>query len=125
MAAIGIIRCERNADKCPLTGCLKSATNTTEAFSWYDAATVMGVFTCKCPGDNAIGFAKILQKKGAEAIHFCTCTFSHKEADAWVEGQGLCVQINDVIKKVAHEISIPCVKGTAHLPNAYKPETIG
>lgn len=125
MTAIGIIRCDRNADKCPLTGCLKSATHTAEAFSSYNSAEVIGVFTCKCPGDNAVGFAKILQKKGAEAIHVCTCTFSHKEVDAWVEGQGLCVQIDDVIKRMAREISIPCVKGTAHLPHTYKPETIG
>lgn len=122
MSAIGIIRCEHNAERCPLTSCLKSAKTTSEAFSSYDSAEVIGIFSCKCPGDNAVMLAKILEKKGADAIHFCTCIFAHKEGGQWVEGNGFCAQADDIIKQVAHGVTIPCVKGTAHLPEGYDPK---
>ena len=122
MANIGIIRCEKNEGRCPLTGCLKSLRGTREGFTGYDDAEIIGIFTCKCPGDNVVPFAKILKQKGADAIHFCTCTFAQKNEGGWVMGNGFCDHIDQIIKNTAEAVSIPCVKGTAHLPQGYKPE---
>ena len=122
MANIGIIRCEKNEGHCPLTGCLRSLTNTKEGFLSYKNAEIMGVFTCRCPGDDIGKMGKILEKKGAEAIHFCTCTFAHKEDGKWVEGGGLCDHVDTLLERLASETNIPCVKGTAHLPAGYATE---
>ena len=118
---IGIIRCEKNADRCPLTNCIKSLRDTREGFLNYHNAQLIGVFTCKCPGDHVNSLGKILKKKGAEAIHFCTCTFSHKKDGKWLLGDGFCDHIDTVLKNLSDEIEIPCLKGTAHLPNGYYP----
>ena len=76
MTKVAIIRCEKNEEKCPLTGCFNSLTDTDQGFAEYEQARPAGVFTCRCPGENVVGLAKILKSKGAEAIHFCTCMFA-------------------------------------------------
>jgi len=122
MENIGIIRCEKNADRCPLTNCLKSLKGGQQGFSGYEKGELIGVFTCKCPGDNVINLGKILKKKGAEAIHFCTCTFAHKKEGEWTMGGGFCDHIDNILKGLSNEVKIPCIKGTAHLPDEYVPE---
>lgn len=121
MAKIAIIRCEKNEDRCPLTSGFKCLAEKKEGFAHYDENSLAGVFTCKCPGDNAVKLAKILKSKGAEAIHFCTCTFSKKTDKGWdMADGGFCDHIDDIIEKVNQETGIPCVKGTAHLPVGYE-----
>lgn len=123
MSKIAIIRCEKNMDRCPLTSCFKCLTKKKEAFGGYDDTTLIGTFTCKCPGDNAADLGKILKSKGADAIHFCTCTFSKKTENGWdMAGGGFCDHIDDIIANVHEETQIPCVKGSAHLPAGYVPE---
>jgi len=122
MANIGIIRCEKNAERCPLTSCLKSLTNTKESFSAYKNAELIGVFTCRCPGDNVVEMGKILKAKGAETIHLCTCTFAHREDGKWVTGGGFCDHVDTLLERLSKETGIPCVKGTAHLPEGYQAE---
>ena len=122
MANIGIIRCEKNEDRCPLTSCIKSLQNNGEGFKKYDSAALIGVFTCKCPGDNVANLGKILKSKGAEAIHFCTCTFSSKKESAWTLGDGFCNNTDSILKKLSAEVKVPCIKGTAHLPSGYQVE---
>ncbi|MGB9499124.1 MAG: CGGC domain-containing protein [Dissulfuribacterales bacterium] len=122
MANIGIIRCEKNEDRCPMTSCIKSLKKTGEGFAKYDSAELIGVFTCKCPGDNVINLGKILKSKGAEAIHFCTCTFSSKKDGAWTLGDGFCNNTDSILEKLSAEVKLPCIKGTAHLPSGYQVE---
>ena len=122
MANIGIIRCEKNADRCPLTNCLKSLKGMQQGFSNYDSSELIGVFSCNCPGNNVKGLGKILKKKGAEAIHFCTCTFAHKNEGKWTMGNGFCDHIDNILESLSNELKIPCVKGTAHLPDGYIPK---
>ena len=121
MTKIGIIRCEKNETRCPLTGCINSLNATAQGFDQYDQAQLMGVFTCRCPGDNAVDMGKILKSKGAEAIHFCTCTFAHKDGNEWLAGDGFCENVDAVMQRVADAVGIPCVKGSAHLPQGYQP----
>ena len=122
MAKIGLIRCERNIAKCPMTGCLTCIHETRQAFQRYDQAELVGTFTCSCPGDRLADFAKILEKKGADAIHLATCAFAHKADGRWILGGGLCVQPDDVMQKLAAAVRIPCIKGSAHLPEGYQSE---
>ena len=70
MTKVAIIRCEKNETRCPLTNCFKSMMEKREAFANYDECMPAGIFTCRCPGDNALDLAKILKAKGAEAIHY-------------------------------------------------------
>ncbi len=121
---IGMIRCEKNEKKCPLTGCFRCLEETTQGFADYDTAKLVGVFTCRCPGDNVGNLGKILKAKGAEAIHFCTCTFAHKQDGKWQMGDGFCDPVDDLLKRVASETGLPCVKGSAHLPEGYQVETL-
>jgi len=122
MTEIAIIRCEKNLDKCPLKSCLKSLVNKKAAFTRYLDTSSAGVFTCRCPGDNVIELAKRLKSKGAEVIHFSTCTFATKTPKGWrVEEGGFCENIDEIMISVHKEADIPCVKGTAHLPKGYIP----
>jgi predicted metal-binding protein len=124
MTKAAIIRCEKNMDRCPMTNCLKCLTLTKEGFSSYEACMPAGIFTCRCPGDDMIGLAKILKAKGADVIHFCTCTFAKKTESGWeVSDQAFCPAIDDLIDRVHQETGMPCVKGTAHLPRGYRPKT--
>lgn len=124
MVQIGIIRCEKNEARCPLTSCIRSLENGQQGFEGYDQARLAGVFTCRCPGDQVANLGKILKSKGAEAIHFCTCTFAHKEDGQWVMGDGFCDHVDTLMERVAQEARIPCVKGSAHLPQGYRPESV-
>jgi predicted metal-binding protein len=97
-----------------------------EGFARYDGCMPAGIFTCRCPGNNAVDLAKILKSKGAEAIHFCTCSFAKKSDDDWVTTDGgFCDHIDDIIETVFQETKLPCVKGTAHLPQWYALQTWG
>ncbi len=122
MTKIGLIRCEKNEDRCPLTGCLTSLKNCAQAFTCYDEAEITGIFTCRCPGDGLVDKVKILKSKGAQAIHFCTCAFSHKASNQWVMGEGFCDHLDELMAHVSNEADITCVKGSAHLPEAYQLE---
>ncbi len=124
MTQVAIIRCEKNENRCPLTNCFKCLTQTKEGFSRYPEASPAGVFTCRCPGDNVVDLAKILKSKGAETIHFCTCTFAKKGEDGWeMANGGFCDHIDTLIAQVHQETGLACVKGSAHLPKGYTPQT--
>ena len=104
--------------------CFKNLIETKEGFAEYDDCMPAGVFTCRCPGDNAVNLAKILKSKGAEAIHFCTCAFATKTDTGWDSSNGgFCKNLDKIIERVSRESGLPCVKGTAHLPKGYTPET--
>jgi len=123
MTKVAIIRCEKNENRCPLTSCFKCLGENTQGFAGYDKSILAGVFTCRCPGDNAVDLAKILKSKGAEAIHFCTCTFANKTDGGWVSsGGGFCDHLDQIIEQVHDATGLSCVKGTAHLPKDYKVE---
>ena len=119
---VGIIRCEKNEQRCPLTSCLKSLKSSAEGFSSYESGELVGVFTCRCPGTNVVDLAKILKSKGAERIHFCTCTFARREDGKWVMGGGFCNDLNMLLRRLSKEAGVVCVKGTAHLPQGYTAE---
>ena len=117
MTNVAIIRCDKNMDRCPLTSCFKCLAEKKEGFAIYDDCTLSGVFTCRCPGDITINLSKILKAKGAEAIHFCTCTFAKKTDEGWVANNGgFCDNIDKIIERITQETGLPCIKGTAHLP---------
>jgi predicted metal-binding protein len=121
---IGLIRCEKNETKCPLSSCFKALAAKHQGFAGYDATELAGVFTCRCPGDNVTNLLKVLKSKGAERVHVCTCMFAHKDKDDWVLGQGFCPGIEQIIQRAAREAGIPCVMGSAHLPSGYIPNVI-
>ena len=121
MTKTALVRCEKNETRCPLTNCLKCMMEQKEGFAGYEACYPAGIFTCRCPGDNIEALARILKSKGAESIHVCTCSFARKTDEGWVYGNGFCDHIDDIIA-AAHEASgLPCIKGTAHLPEGYTP----
>ena len=126
MTKTALIRCEKNENRCPLTGCFKSMTGTKEGFAQYESCTPAGVFTCRCPGDNAVELAKIIKSKGAEVIHFCTCAFAKKGDSGWDSSDGgFCDNIDEIIERVHTATGLPCVKGSAHLPKGYNPQIWG
>lgn len=122
MAAIGLIRCEKNANRCPLTGCLKSLADGVQGFSDHDQTELVGFFSCHCPGDDLVEKARILKSKGADTIHICTCTFASKKEGQWVPEGGFCDHVDELMQKMANSAQITCIKGTAHLPKGYQPE---
>ncbi len=124
MTKIAIIRCEKNENRCPLTSCFKCVVEKNEGFAGYEECVTTGVFTCRCPGDNALDSAKILKAKGVEAIHFCTCAFAQKTESGWMmtEKGGFCDHLDEIIERIHKETGLPCIKGTAHLPKGYEPE---
>ncbi|MFO8048949.1 MAG: CGGC domain-containing protein [Desulfosudaceae bacterium] len=125
MSKVAIIRCEKNETRCPLTSCFNCLIDRTEGFEGYQSTRPAGVFTCRCPGDNAVDLAKILKSKGAEAIHFCTCTFASKDGSSWdMSKGGFCDHIDELMEKVHQATGLPCVKGSAHLPPEYTPRII-
>jgi predicted metal-binding protein len=121
---IGLIRCGEKRDGCRhvVPTCLKT---TTQGFAGAEDPELMGVFTCRCPGDNVVALAKILKAKGAEVVHWCTCTFARREEGKWVLGGGFCDHADALLERISREAGIRCVKGTAHLPAGYVPETFG
>jgi hypothetical protein len=66
MTRIGIVRCEKNMDRCPLTNCLRCLDERKEGFAGYEDCQLTGLFVCRCPGENATDLARILKSKGAE-----------------------------------------------------------
>jgi len=121
MTKVGIIRCEKNETSCPLTNCFMSMIETKEGFARYNECIPVGVFTCRCPGENSLALAKILKAKGADVIHFCTCAFSAKTESGWqIENGGFCNNLDELIDRIHEETGLPCVKGTAHLPKGYE-----
>jgi len=120
---IGLIRCEKNEKKCPLTGCFKCLDETTQGFAEYDNANLVGVFSCRCPGDDIGNLGRILKAKGAETIHLCTCTFAHKDGGKWEMGRGFCDYADNLLTTLSEATGLPCVKGSAHLPEEYSAET--
>ncbi|WP_320175925.1 CGGC domain-containing protein [Maridesulfovibrio sp.] len=122
MTKIGMIRCEKNENTCPLTNCIKCHDQAVQGFSGYDECSLAGVFTCRCPGDNFADMVKILKAKGAESVHVVTCTFSKKDDGVWKLENGFCDKIDELARNAAAEAGIPVTKGTAHLPENYKPE---
>lgn len=121
---IGIIRCEKNEGRCPLTSCLRCLDETKEGFLEYDAAKIVGVFTCRCPGDSLPELFTVLKNKGADVVHVVTCVFSHKTKDGWRLGRGFCEKADELFPAAVYKAGIPCVKGTAHLPPEYSPVRI-
>lgn len=125
MTPIAIIRCEKNENKCPLTGCFKALDKTKQGFDRYEDCTLAGVFTCRCPGDNVPELAKILKSKGAQVIHFVTCSFAKKTDHGWDNTMGgFCDNIDKIVKQVHEATGLPCVLGTAHLPKGYTPQIL-
>ena len=125
MAKIGIIRCEKNERKCPLTSCFKCLDGTREGFAGYETGDLAGVFTCRCPGDGFNDMVRILKAKGAEAVHLVTCSFAGKVDGVWTEGKGFCPNIDALAREAAGSAGIPVVEGTAHLPEGYTPKRFG
>ena len=121
MTKVAMIRCEKNLEKCPQTSCFAAMMGRKEGFQIYSNDCIpAGVFVCHCPGDDTVEKANILKNKGAEAIHFCTCTFATKGDDGWdMKKGGFCDRIDAIIEKVHQTTGLPCVKGTAHLPEGY------
>jgi len=120
---VAIIRCEKNQDLCPLTNCFKCLFEKREGFAQYEETQLLGLFTCRCPGDSVTDLADILKKRGADAIHFCTCTFAKKSSNGWdMSDGGFCKDIDKIIERIHNETGVRCVKGTAHLPKGYNPE---
>lgn len=125
MKKVAIIRCEKNETRCPLTNCLKSLMENKEAFAGYDKAVPVGIFTCRCPGDNIAALAGILKSKGTEVIHFCTCMFASKTKEGWkMDKGGFCSHLDLLMEKAHQATGLPCVKGSAHLPEDYVLETM-
>ena len=123
MTKIGIIRCEKNEKKCPLTGGINCLEQKTQGFASYDQPKLMGVFTCRGDMDDTANMAKILKAKGAEAIHVTTCLFANKQDNKWVlEGGGLCDKLDALTSCIREATGLPCVQGTAHLPEGYTPK---
>ncbi len=123
MTRIGIVRCERNEQRCPLTGCITCLEQRAQAFGGYDATSLVGVFTCRCERDDVEDLARILKAKGAEAIHVPTCLFANKADGAWtMDGGGLCPKADDLLERMQGATGLPCVKGTAHLPEGFVPD---
>jgi NifU-like protein involved in Fe-S cluster formation len=47
--------------------------------------------------------AKILKSKGADTIHFCTCTFARREDGKWVAGGGFCDHVDTILQRISSE----------------------
>lgn len=122
MTKIGLIRCEKNEKKCPLTGCITCLSERKQGFRDYEESRLAGVFTCRGDLDDVEDMAKILKAKGAEVIHVPTCLFANKTEGKWVlAGGGLCDRLPDLADRVRDASGLPCLCGTAHLPEGYAP----
>jgi predicted metal-binding protein len=109
-----------------LTGCFKCLREGVQGFAGYDEpCTLVGVMTCRCPGDNITAAAKILKNKGAEVVHLATCMEAGKIEGVWVRGKGYCDTPMELAGRVAEEAGVACVLGSAHLPEGYEPARFG
>ncbi len=124
MSKIGIFRCQGNEKKCPLTNCLLSLQQGKQAFSSYDEVELYGVFSLQEDFEENVNLANIMKSKGVEVIHIVTCAFSNKSSGKnWELGGGYCSNVDSLAEKIARETGLPCVKGTAHLPQEYELES--
>lgn len=123
MTKIGIFRCAQNEKECPMTSCFLSLQNREHGFSGYDQAEIAGIFTLQDSEAENISLAETFKSKGVEVIHFVTCSFSHKgDGKIWYLGNGFFENVDDLARKISRETGLPCVKGTAHLPEEYTVE---
>jgi predicted metal-binding protein len=123
MTAIGLFRCRTNETKCPLTNCFRSLFSRSQGFSGYEHTELAGVFTLQEELEANLDLARILKSKGAEAIHVATCAFARKgEGKTWHLGGGFVDNVDDLCAAIAQETGIPCIKGSAHLPEGYTPD---
>lgn len=71
---VGIIRCQQTEDYCPGTTDFKVAQEGKQAFEETGPAEIIGFVSCGgCPGKRAVGRAKTLTDRGAQAIVFASC----------------------------------------------------
>lgn len=121
MKDIAIIRCEKNETRCPLTSCMKSVEAADQGFAVHgEPIRLRGVFTCRCESTDPVKLAAVLKAKGADTVHLPTCTFASKGENGWAMGCGLCPKIEEIADAI-RSTGIPCVLGTAHLPQGYSP----
>jgi predicted metal-binding protein len=125
MEKLAIIRCEKNLDRCPMTECLESVRRRMDGFAGYEDPRLLGIFTCHCNDEIILNLCRILKEKGVEIIHFCTCTFAREGQEQWIEGEGLCHHVDELMERIHKELGLRCVKGTAHLPKDYEPKAEG
>lgn len=77
--------------------------------------TKIGIFRCaqnekECPMTSCF-------------LSFVTCSFSYKgDGKIWYLGNGFFENVDDLAIKISRETGLPCVKGTAHLPEEYTVE---
>ena len=123
MSKIAILRSAKNARRCPLTNCLRCLAGAREGFAGYDDPEPAGIFTLDPDPEENLQLARILKSKGAEAIHVTTCAFAKKGEGGWVLGDGLekDLDLEGLLKRMAQDTGLPCVLGTAHLPEGYQP----
>ncbi len=126
MSKIGIFRCQGNEKKCPLTNCLLSLQERKQGFARYDQPELYGIFSLQEDFEENVNLANIMKSKGVEVIHIATCAFSKKaEGKNWELGGGYYNNVDSIAEKIAKETGLPCVKGTAHLPEGYEVECFG
>jgi predicted metal-binding protein len=71
---IGVIRCQQTEDICPGDTDFAFARNGKGAFEDTGPAEIVGFVSCGgCPGKRAIGRAKLMVSRGAEAIAVASC----------------------------------------------------
>ena len=71
---VGLIRCRQTESICPGTTDFKVAGKGLKAFEETGPVEIVGFISCGgCPGKKAVGRAKEMVKRGAEAIVFTSC----------------------------------------------------
>lgn len=74
MTKVGIIRCMQTEDLCPGTTDFKCAATGKGVFEEIGPVEIVGFANCGgCPGKKAVGRAKLLIERGAEAIILASC----------------------------------------------------
>ncbi len=121
MTRIGMLRSRHNERQCPLTNCFKSLDEGVQGFSDDGGAVPAGVFTLAESDDETVQLAKILKSKGADAVHIVTCAFARKADAGWVVEAERLTAMEALAGRIASEAKLPCVLGTAHLPEGYAP----
>jgi predicted metal-binding protein len=74
MKKVGIIRCQQTEDYCPGTTDFKMAQHGAGGFEELGPVEIVGFVSCGgCPGKRAVGRAKVMVERGADAIAFASC----------------------------------------------------
>lgn len=74
MTKVGIIRCMQTEDLCPGTTDFTCAATGKGVFAEIGPVEIVGFANCGgCPGKKAVGRAKLLVERGAEAIIMASC----------------------------------------------------